>query len=286
MAGSTPVAAESKIVDPLAVLSDPASARVARSQKQLFWRQFRKHKLALIAAVVLLVLIAMVMLAPWIAPYEFDAIDPLHGRQPPSPQHWLGTDDLGRDLYTRLLFGGRISMAIGIFSALVGTGVGTLMGSIAGYYGKTLDNVIMRATDVAFSIPSLPLLIILSAYAKSAVPIMILIIGLLSWHRARHGAIRPGARLHDGRASDRRARHADYPAPYPPQRPSADHRGRDAGRGRGDHRGVVAEFSGAGSPNSHAELGQHAAGRADHDVIQTVADDLPGHGNPDHRAGH
>jgi len=181
MAGSTPVAAESKIVDPLAVLSDPASARVARSQKQLFWRQFRKHKLALIAAVVLLVLIAMVMLAPWIAPYEFDAIDPLHGRQPPSPQHWLGTDDLGRDLYTRLLFGGRISMAIGIFSALVGTGVGTLMGSIAGYYGKTLDNVIMRATDVAFSIPSLPLLIILSAYAKSAVPIMILIIGLLSW---------------------------------------------------------------------------------------------------------
>ena len=175
------MAAESKALDPLAVITDPTSARVARSQKQLFWRQFRKHKLALVAAVVLLVLIALVMLAPWIAPYEFDAIDPLHGRQPPSPQHWLGTDDIGRDLYTRLLYGGRISMAIGIFSALVGTGVGTLMGSIAGYYGKTIDNVIMRATDVAFSIPSLPLLIILSAYAKSAVPVMILIIGLLSW---------------------------------------------------------------------------------------------------------
>ena len=175
------MAANSKIVDPLAVISDPVSARVARSQKELFWRQFRKHKLALVAAGVLLVLIALVMLAPWIAPYEFDAIDPLHGRQPPSPQHWLGTDDIGRDLYTRLLYGGRISLAIGIFSALVGTGVGTLMGSIAGYYGKTIDNVIMRATDVAFSIPSLPLLIILSAYAKSAVPVMILIIGLLSW---------------------------------------------------------------------------------------------------------
>ena len=175
------MAAESKILDPLDELSDPVSARVARSQKELFWRQFRKHKLALVAAGVLLVLIALVMLAPWIAPYEFDAIDPLHGRQPPSPQHWLGTDDIGRDLYTRLLYGGRISLAIGIFSALVGTGVGTLMGSIAGYYGKTIDNVIMRATDVAFSIPSLPLLIILSAYAKSAVPVMILIIGLLSW---------------------------------------------------------------------------------------------------------
>ena len=181
MAGSKPVAAQTKIVDPLAVLSDPASSRVARSQKQLFWRQFRKHKLALVAGVLLLILVGLVLLAPWISPYEFDAIDPLHGRQPPSAAHWLGTDDLGRDLYTRLLYGGRISLAIGIFSALVGTGVGTLMGALAGYYGKGIDNVIMRATDVAFSIPSLPLLIILSAYAKSAVPVMILIIGLLSW---------------------------------------------------------------------------------------------------------
>jgi peptide/nickel transport system permease protein len=175
------VAAKSKINDPLAVLAGSATAQVARSQKELFWRQFRKHKLALAAAVVLLVLVAMVMLAPWIAPYEFDAIDPLHGRQPPSVQHWLGSDDLGRDLYTRLLYGGRISMAIGVFSALVGTSVGTLMGSLAGYYGRTIDNVIMRSTDVAFSIPSLPLLIILSSYAKSAIPIMILVIGLLSW---------------------------------------------------------------------------------------------------------
>jgi peptide/nickel transport system permease protein len=95
--------------------------------------------------------------------------------------HIMGTDDIGRDLFTRLLYGGRISLAIGLFSALVGTGVGTLMGSLAGYYGRSIDNVIMRVTDVAFSIPSLPLLIILSAYAKSAIPVMILVIGLLSW---------------------------------------------------------------------------------------------------------
>jgi len=175
------VTANTTALDPLDAIADPATARIARSQKQLFWRQFRKHKLALISGGLLLFMCALVLLAPWIAPYEFDAIDPLHGRQPPTPQHWLGTDDLGRDLYTRLLYGGRISLAIGVFSALVGTGVGTLMGALAGYYGKTIDNVIMRATDVAFSIPSLPLLIILSAYAKSAVPFMILIIGLLSW---------------------------------------------------------------------------------------------------------
>src|SRR5205814_3270347 len=108
-------------------------------------------------------------------------IDTTQFRKPPSFSHIMGTDDIGRDLFTRLLYGGRISLAIGLFSALVGTGVGTLMGSLAGYYGKSIDNLIMRITDVAFSIPGLPLLIILSAYAKSAIPVMILILGLLSW---------------------------------------------------------------------------------------------------------
>jgi peptide/nickel transport system permease protein len=151
------------------------------SQKRLFWLQFRRHKLALASAAVLLFLGLLVALAPWIAPYRVDAIDTTPCRMPPSLAHIMGTDDIGRDLFTRLLYGGRISLAIGLFSALVGTGVGTLMGSLAGYYGRSIDNVIMRVTDVAFSIPSLPLLIILSAYAKSAIPVMILVIGLLSW---------------------------------------------------------------------------------------------------------
>jgi len=160
---------------------EPTMQFVAVSQKRLFWRQFRRHRLALISTAVLLVLAGMVILAPFIAPYPFDAIDPTQFRKPPSAAHIMGTDDIGRDLFTRLLFGGRISLAIGLFSALVGTGVGTLLGALAGYYGRGLDNFIMRVTDVAFSIPSLPLLIILSAYAKSAIPVMILVIGLLSW---------------------------------------------------------------------------------------------------------
>jgi len=160
---------------------EPTMQFVAVSQKRLFWRQFRRHRLALISTAVLLVLAGMVILAPFIAPYPFDAIDPTQFRKPPSAAHIMGTDDIGRDLFTRLLYGGRISLAIGLFSALVGTGVGTLLGALAGYYGRGLDNFIMRVTDVAFSIPSLPLLIILSAYAKSAIPVMILVIGLLSW---------------------------------------------------------------------------------------------------------
>ena len=173
--------AEIKKLDAELVRSETDFRNVAVSQKRLFWRQFRRHKLALIAAGVLLSLTALVLLAPWIAPYPFDGYDPKNFRKPPSLEHWMGTDDLGRDLFTRLLYGGRISLSIGIFSALVGVSVGTLLGAIAGYYGKMVDNLIMRITDVAFSIPSLPLLIILSAYAKSAVPFMILIIGLLSW---------------------------------------------------------------------------------------------------------
>ncbi|TMF28372.1 MAG: ABC transporter permease [Chloroflexi bacterium] len=169
------------LLDPRAAPGLAVRSAVALSQKELFWRQFRRHKLALAASAVLLALAAMVLLASWIAPYPFDAIDPTQFRKPPSPAHIMGTDDIGRDLFTRLLYGGQISLAIGLFSALVGSSVGTLMGSLAGYYGRAIDNFIMRVTDVAFSIPSLPLLIILSSYAKSAIPIMILVIGLLSW---------------------------------------------------------------------------------------------------------
>jgi peptide/nickel transport system permease protein len=163
------------------VAGSPEAATEVRSQRRMIWARFKRHRVALVAAVVLLILAMLVFAAPWIVSYEFDDIDMRHIREPPSRVHILGTDDLGRDLFTRILYGGRISLTIGIFSALVGTLIGTLLGALAAYYGGLADNVIMRFTDVAFSIPSLPLLIILSSYAKSAIPAMILIIGLLSW---------------------------------------------------------------------------------------------------------
>ena len=93
----------------------------------------------------------------------------------------MGTDDLGRDLLTRILYGGRVSILIGIFSAIVGTSLGSLIGATAGYYGGKLDNILMRFTDIAYSIPTLPLLIVLSSIANADVPMMVLIIGFLSW---------------------------------------------------------------------------------------------------------
>jgi len=145
------------------------------------WPQLRRHKLALVSIVVVSIMTVACFAAPLIAPYDFDAIDLGNIRQPPSFEHPMGTDDLGRDLYTRVLYGGRVSILIGILAAVFGTAIGTLVGALGGYYGGRLDNVLMRTTDVAYSIPTLPLLIILSSYTQAAGPTMALIIGLLSW---------------------------------------------------------------------------------------------------------
>ena len=155
--------------------------RPPRTQTQIIWHKFRRHKAAVISGIVLIVMIIVCFGAPWIAPYEFDAIDLRSTRQPPSLDHLMGTDDLGRDAFTRLLYGGRISLTVGIFAALVATTIGAVLGAVAGFYGGGTDNVLMRFTEVIIAIPSLPLLIILSSYTQASVVVIILIIGLLSW---------------------------------------------------------------------------------------------------------
>jgi peptide/nickel transport system permease protein len=145
------------------------------------WNELRRHRLAVVSFGVVAVMILACALAPLLAPFEFDAIDLGSIRQAPSARHWMGTDDLGRDLFTRVLYGGRVSILIGVLSALIGTGLGSVVGSLAGYYGGRTDNVLMRLTDIAYSIPTLPLLIVLASYTQAAAGSMALIIGLLSW---------------------------------------------------------------------------------------------------------
>lgn len=146
-----------------------------------FWRRLLKHRLAAASMIFFVLVTAICLAAPWVAPYEFDALDLSAREQPPSFRHWMGTDGLGRDLFTRILYGGRISILIGVFSAVLGTALGTLIGAVAGFYGRVTDNVLMRFTDVAYAIPALPLLIVLSSYTEAALGSMALIIGLLSW---------------------------------------------------------------------------------------------------------
>ena len=151
------------------------------SLRGVIWRRFSRHKAAVASTAVFMLLGLACALAPWIAPYPFDGIDLDSVKQAPTLSHWMGTDDLGRDVFTRMLFGGRVSLLIGLLAATLGAGLGTAIGALAGYYGGVIDNALMRFTDVAYAIPSLPLLIILSAYSRAAVVATVLIIGLLSW---------------------------------------------------------------------------------------------------------
>jgi peptide/nickel transport system permease protein len=151
------------------------------TQSTIIWENFKRHKVAVFASALFIVLAVACFSAPLIAPYKFDAINLSAIRKPPTIGHWMGTDDLGRDLLTRILYGGRISILIGVLSAFVGTGLGALIGAVSGFYGGRLDNILMRFTDIAYSIPTLPLLIVLSSFSNSAVPMMVIIIGFLSW---------------------------------------------------------------------------------------------------------
>lgn len=173
--------ADEFFANPSSTLESEGVGLVHRSNLKIAWEKFLRHKLAVVASFVLLILVFLCYMAPIIAPYEFDAIDLSNIRRPPNRTHLLGTDALGRDLLTRLLYGGRISITIGLTAALLGTTLGTLIGAVAGFYGKRIDNILMRFTDLAYSIPTLPLIIVIGAYADTQAVGIVLIIGLFSW---------------------------------------------------------------------------------------------------------
>jgi len=133
------------------------------------------------AVSVLLLLLLLAVFAPLITPYGFDAIDLAHRREAPSLAHWFGTDELGRDLLTRILFGARISLSIGVISATMSVAIGTAIGGIAGYAGGWVDDALMRLTDAILSIPRLPLLMIASAVLQPRVPLLIVLVGCVGW---------------------------------------------------------------------------------------------------------
>lgn len=133
------------------------------------------------ALLFLLLLIGGAAVAPLVAPYAPDALDLANRRAAPTGSHWFGTDDLGRDVLTRVLTGARVSLAIGLLSALTSALVGTLVGSVAGIRGRWSDEVLMRATDAMLCIPRLPLLMLAAAVLQPGVPMLVLLVGLTGW---------------------------------------------------------------------------------------------------------
>jgi peptide/nickel transport system permease protein len=169
-----------------------------RFSKVTFWTRLRRHKLAVAGLAVLALMIFAAIFAKQLAPFDPNAIDNVHWQGTPLPPcfqdstlcggHLLGTDEVGRDLLSRLLFGARISLTVGLFAVLMEVLIGTTLGAIAGYYGGLVDSAIMRVTDVFLSIPLLPLLLVLTAIVaasstKAALSfgVIVIIIGALSW---------------------------------------------------------------------------------------------------------
>jgi peptide/nickel transport system permease protein len=141
----------------------------------------RLPRQALIAGAILTALVVVAALAPLISPFAFDALDLAHRRAAPSVAHWFGTDELGRDLLTRVLFGARVSLAVGFVSATVSVFLGVAIGATAGWTGRWIDAMLMRITDAMLAVPRLPLLMIAAAILAPNVPVLVLLVGAAGW---------------------------------------------------------------------------------------------------------
>jgi len=176
------VSAESAAVQPLAALVPDVAARPARTPMQLAWLRLRRAKLALAGLVVFTLMVLIAIFADFVAPYGRNEIDLFNITAAPSAEHWLGTDALGRDELSRLIYGGRLSLWIGISAAVLTVLIGTVIGAIAGYYGRWIDSALMRFVDLMLAFPSIFLLLILAAMLEGvSVTGVILFLGLFSW---------------------------------------------------------------------------------------------------------
>lgn len=143
-------------------------------------RRFCKHRLAVVCLVILLTLILLAVLAPWIAPYGPTKISGGFSK-PPDAEHWLGTDQIGRDMLSRLLYAMRVSLLVGFLATLISTVIGVVLGLVSGYFGGWVDRVIMSFTDMVMSFPYILLVLVAAAIFEPGMWTMIVILGLVDW---------------------------------------------------------------------------------------------------------
>ena len=159
-------------------------ARQGRAAEGVWWsafRRFLRHKVAMTGTVIIALLALGAIFAPRLTPYEFDQLDLANMSSPPSPEHLFGTDSLGRDILTRVLYGGRISLTIGVLAMSVATTVGTVLGILAGFFGRWVDNIVCALVDLMLSLPDLFILILLGTFFGTKLGVIVAIIGLVRW---------------------------------------------------------------------------------------------------------
>jgi peptide/nickel transport system permease protein len=158
-----------------------------RQQSRKPYRQiihrFARHQLAMFGFIFLILMGLIVIVGPWLSPYAYDAQDFnfIGMPAPMSAEHWLGTDELGRDAMTRLIHGGRVSLGVGLLGAIISTFVGAVIGAVSGFYRGWADIILMRFTDVMLSIPTLPLVLLLSTMFRPSPGLLVVVVGGLIW---------------------------------------------------------------------------------------------------------
>ena len=274
MAGSTPA---SPTVDAAVVaLRGKARSRQVTPWTEA-WRRFRRHRLAVASAVVLLAMILAVAFGPLLWRVQINDIDFTAQLQGPSWAHPLGTDDLGQDLLARMLYGGRISLAVGLAAMSVSVVVGTIVGAIAGISRGSVDAALMWLIDLFLSLPQLPVLLLLIYLFRDSLKALVgpeLGIFILDRRGDRRVSLDDrgpaGARAvlraaREGvRRGGARSRRLDVPpggAPHPAERAWPGDRRRHDRRGRGDHRGIDAVVSRSRLSAGHPDLGPHPVRR-------------------------
>jgi len=149
--------------------------------KREFWPRFRRNRLALSGLILVLSLFLISLLAPWLAPYDPNFIDIKSILMPPSSLHLMGTDSLGRDVLSRIIYGSQISLKVGFVAVGLATIIGVLLGAVAGYYGGWVDNLLMRLVDLMLCFPTFFLILAVIAVLEPSIWNIMIIIGLTSW---------------------------------------------------------------------------------------------------------
>ncbi len=161
--------------------ADLAQFEQGRSLWQDALARLLRNYLAVAGFIVIVIMVLLALLAPWIAPYPYEEQNLLLGATPPSAQHWLGTDIFGRDQFTRIIYGSRVSLMVGFVATSVALCIGVVWGTIAGYVGGQLDTVMMRVVDVLYALPFTIFIILLTVIFGRSMLLLFLAIGAVEW---------------------------------------------------------------------------------------------------------
>jgi peptide/nickel transport system permease protein len=162
-------------------ITDVADLAAARPLRKDVWRRFKRNRLAMVGLFIIIVLVLAAIFDPLIAPYGISERDSGHFREGPSTRHWFGTDTIGLDVFSRVVYGARVSLKIGLAATTIALVIGLFLGAVAGFFGKLLDTLIMRVTDIFLAIPYVVLAVAVASVLGRSENTVIIVLGFTGW---------------------------------------------------------------------------------------------------------